>query len=142
MTPAEQLREAARLMRERVRAATDGPWTAGEAVEIPAVGDGFDRWQIPVSGPELVGEDGERIKLGICTVEYEAGGFQYPHADARADGDYIVSMQPPVGAAFADLLDLIAQRWIGADIGFYPARREFQNTALAVARAYLGVTDD
>lgn len=40
MTPVETLREAARLMRERAKAATTGPWTS--AVVALAVADWLD----------------------------------------------------------------------------------------------------
>jgi hypothetical protein len=114
-TPAETLRSAARLMRERATAASPGPWhqmcMGSEGCSVINDGRLRDRRHVSFSGRK----------------EWKAD-----HADA----EYIAGMSPFVGAALADLFDRIA--WMvemDADL----AERVGVDETLAVAVAYLGL---
>jgi hypothetical protein len=80
---AEKLREAARLMKARAEAATQGPWGKGD----PKANDGF--W---------------------LTVGVWSGDPDNCHAecDRRQDAEHIASWDPAVALAVADWLDACA----------------------------------
>jgi hypothetical protein len=109
-TPAQTMRSAARLMRERATsAACDGmsrmPWQAGAAAPC-----------------------------GCCEVVTDGAGGRIATVDDR-QAAYIASMHPLVGAALAELLDKIA--WM---VGIDPdlMGRVGCEEVLKIARAYLG----
>ena len=113
LTPAETLRAAASLMRERAEKATPGPWRAqslrcGDVVVEQA------------GGPHLVAD------MPACG---EHPGVRVP------DADFIAGMHPAVALAVADWLDRFSDR----SYCYGPA--EFDH-ALAIARAYLGSPDE
>jgi hypothetical protein len=114
-SPAEQLRTAAKLMRERAEAATPGPWeTSGRAVEQSA-GDYAD----------VIGRE-------VDCMTYCYGGT--PVLPVKADAEYIASMHPVVALAVASWLEAAA----GCKCGPFDDHGDLAAAALAVARAYLG----
>lgn len=121
-TPAETLRRAAKLMRERAEAATPWPWA------WEATGDKDSSWAVGFvqdeDGNPLTGEigQGEGIVIdGVC--ESIAGN--------PTDGAHIAAMHPGLALAIAEWLDKVAAdprsslpSWVEAG-------------ALAIACAYL-----
>lgn len=96
-TPADELRAAAALLRERATNATPGPWSQ--------TGIGDYGWTVSSPTGALVDTD-----------DSDQG---------RADADFIALMHPGVGAALADWLDAVADRarhnggdWVGADLHY------------------------
>lgn len=114
MNAAEELREAARLMRVRAEAATPGRWDA----------DGDERGDVYNPGVHNYPPDGtETVWVAECGP-VEGRGYQ--------DAEHIAGWHPAVALAVADWLDRAAHTATGlpdhcADV-----------LALAVARAYLG----
>src|SRR5690606_5815154 len=82
MTPTEQMREAARLMRERATASTSGPWFADGADVLHLHGE--EQWGIAET-------------LDIYSPEREA-----------ANAAHIAGWHPGVALAVADMLDRAA----------------------------------
>ncbi len=121
---AEVLREAARLMRERAEAATDGPWT----VDDPGMG----------RTKEIFGPIGALPGLGR----------QLPVAERvfGRDAKHIASWHPTVALVVADWLDAVATRIeeihdalpFSARLTLDSLNVTAAEQALAVARAYLG----
>lgn len=115
MSPAEELREAARLMRERAQAASPGPWERYEH----DLGDGTSYWD-------------------VAAPSHDRPGYaQYvtpPRNDPKgaADSAYIAGMHPLVALAVADWLDSCGAKAEG--VIDEPVSVEH---ALDVARAYL-----
>ncbi len=115
MTPAETLREAARLMRERAQAATPGPWVARHH---PGLLVGY------AQGPSPRDENGfSQEHMGRVLPGY--GGTVYPW-----DAAHIASWHPAVALAVADWLEVTARDVGTSSLSFH--------SAIAVARAYLG----
>lgn len=121
MTPAEELRAAATLLRDRlVSAATKGTWHVVE----------YDSYHRGLYGFEA--------GLGTTTDEpdiaghgYEGGGFE-----RLCDAQYVAAMHPGVGAALADWLDAYAEHLAATT---HPGWQETTaGPQLAVARAILG----
>jgi hypothetical protein len=114
--PAETLRSAAKLMRERALATSPGPWhhmcLGSEGCQVINDGRLRERKHVSFSGRK----------------EWKAD-----HADA----EYIAAMHPLVGVAVADLLDRTA--WM-VELDPELAGRVGVDETLAVARAYLGET--
>jgi hypothetical protein len=111
--PAETLRRAAKLMRERAEAATPGPWHAHE-----------DYVSSGTFGLVSTGVNEDPSVADHVLVERD-------HRDA----EHMAGMDPLVGLALAVLFDRIA--WmveIDADL----TERVGVPETLAVARAYLG----
>jgi hypothetical protein len=77
-------------IRRREKAATPGPWIVGEA----QCTDEVDDWEIPVR------MDG--LKTDLAVVPYHTSGFHFPHAEAKADAEFIA-------AARTDVPDLLAE---------------------------------
>lgn len=121
MSPGEELREAARLMRERAQAATPGPWenplhnevTHGYAFEWPS----------------------RHIATWIATCD--SGDEDVSEEQEVANAQHIAGMHPLVAAPFADLLEAAA--FCGCMEG--DDHWELRSAAIRAARAYLG-TDD
>ena len=120
-SPAETLRSAAALMRERANAASPGPWhemcLGSEGCSVLNDGRLRERKHVSFSGRK----------------EWKAD-----HADA----EYIAGMSPLVGLALADWLDKEAER-AGELSGYedsaaYPLMLSGYRHPLAVARAFLG----
>lgn len=86
MSPVDDLREAARLLRERAEAATKGPWTVQHAGDSMS----FVVWS---ESPDIEW----RYQREVMTVHSPDPEW--------ADCTYIASMHPLVGLALADLLD-------------------------------------
>jgi hypothetical protein len=117
MSPAEELRLAAKLMRENAGAATPGAWAASEAV------DGEPVVYVPIAG------SGARVLF-----EGDWG--------TKADADHIASWHPLPALAVADWLDEEAADYEGHEsaVQRFVAGLNGGNLdpALVVARAYLG----
>jgi hypothetical protein len=111
-TPAALLRQAASLMRERADQAPPGPWAALDGGVASLADEGF--WPVDTTG---INEDG---------ID-------------RATRVHIASWHPLVALAVADLLDKIA--WMG-ELDADMLSRVGCDEAIAIARAYLGETDD
>lgn len=113
MNAAEELREAARLLRERAEKATPGPWASLDG------GDRLVAWK----------PDGD-------------GDFDYvidePIGNAD-NADYIALMHPGVGLALADFLD-VALRTVDVVQGLDGSWPPFTAAALTIARAVLATT--
>ena len=89
MTPAEELRTAAKLMRERVQGATAGPWTVREEHGRDIADEGWS--DVRVVRP------GAGVAITYLSNVLEGS----PHEDNAA---YIASMHPGVALAVADWL--------------------------------------
>jgi hypothetical protein len=116
-SPAETLRAAASLLRQRAEKATPGPWK-----------------------PMVLGSEGYLVHRDSGTIRERGRGrvarFGCKDWDAdRADAEYVAAMHPLVGVALAGWLDRFGDKLYC----YGPA--EFEH-ALAIARAYLGETDD
>jgi hypothetical protein len=112
-TPIEDLREAARLLRERAGKATPGPWE-DDGGEIHGAHVGI--W---------VGETLQIRDLGLT----------------NANSAYIAALHPGVGLALAVWLDWMVDAQEAAEVDDIHDRGyvvDGLNLALAVARAYLG----
>jgi len=115
-SPAEELRAAAKLMRERAEAATAGPWTA---------------WVMGSEGYLVLRAGGTVRERGRNRV----GRFGLKDWDGdKADAEYVASMHPLVALAVADWLDIEA----GILEKGLPDPGAGWAEARAVARAYLG----
>jgi len=128
LMPAETLRKAAALMREKASEASDGPWKSWV--------EGRDHW----GGDSMIG-----------TAD-DAGGDVYVrvgegyHPRWEADQDYIASMHPLIGLALADLLDDSAAYYEGlsADEAAFVASALGGDVdpGLKLARIFLGEGSD
>jgi hypothetical protein len=116
-TPAETLRAAATLMRERATAATPGPWR-------PVAGLWKTETFAAVIGPKGVAENAETwlMATGRGAVSQEA------------DADHAASWHPGVALAVAD--------WLGIEAAALerglPDKSGTKHAALRIARAFLG----
>jgi hypothetical protein len=131
-TPAETLRSAAALMRERAQAATsavwDGrPWQAEECSDDEAG-----------NCPCIVSQ-GERkppLEAQVPHIQYVCDAESWQHAA------HIASWHPAVALAVADWLDAEAERAAQIDAyqgtPAYPLMLDGYRHPLAVARAFLG----
>jgi hypothetical protein len=113
--PSQELREAAKLMRETAEAATGGRWQhmcmGSEGCAVLNNGHLRDRKRVAFFGRK----------------EWKAD-----HADAG----YVASMDPPVALAVAGWLDDTAAELESVPAGAFPVCNAVP--ALKVARAYLG----
>jgi len=122
----EQLRAAARLLEERAWDAADGPWTCS-----PVWSPDSTSTSAVYSSAYPTGTVESEV-VGGCRKGRGNGGIRHPH-----NAVYIATMQPSVALAQAELLDMVAVA-IKHDV----ADASVIRTALAVARAVLGETDD
>ncbi len=124
-TPAETLRRAAALMRQRAEAASCGPWI------VESDGDGNLWIQDPVAPLACIGEEED--------------------ASTRADAEYIAAMHPGVALAIADQWDAVIEDMGDEEVvergvagvgvlvlGCLFTPRKTWTAALAAARAFLG----
>lgn len=119
-TPAETLRKAAKLMRERARNASEGPWEIREE-------HGRDIADEAWSDVRVVGATEE------VAITYMSNVIE---GNPREDNEtHIASWHPGVALAVADLLDKIA--WMG-EVDPDLLSRVGCDEAFAIARAYLG----
>jgi hypothetical protein len=96
LTPADELRAAAQLMRGRAGKATPGPWSA-----------------------MVLGSEGYLVLKANSTVrdrgKHRVGRFGLKDWDSdKADAEYVASMGPDVAVALADALDAAAD-WLSAE---------------------------
>jgi hypothetical protein len=121
----DDLREAAKTLRERAEAATRGPW-------LRAADHSLARGQYADND------------LGWWDGEYAAPvGSTGDGDEATADARYIATVHPGVGLALADWLDKAAEAW-PLDLAAPPRDprdRAMLYEALAVARLILGRAD-
>lgn len=117
---ADELRAAAKLMRERAEAATPGPWTTTEAHGRDIADEGWSDVRVRALGHDVA-------------ITYMTGVLEGdPHED---NAPYIAGMSPPVALAVADWLDRFADPVYCYGPVEYAA-------ALNIARAYLGTSGD
>jgi len=127
VTPADTLRRAAALMRQRAEKATPGPWHA---------------W---LDGSDVYVESNPTGHM-IASLE-RCEDPEHQKVLREDEGDYIASWHPAVAHAVADWLEYTANtfdiRQIGdpglGDKGIYPP---MCRPAVAVARVYLGEVPD
>lgn len=124
MTPAEELREAARLMRERAEAATPGRWDA----------DGDERGDVYNPGVHNYPPDGtDPVWVAECGP-VEGRGYQ--------DAEHIAGWHPVVALLVADWIDCHGRDLAsaGGDMRFVAGCDSPGDVqmALTVARTYLG----
>jgi hypothetical protein len=157
--PSQELREAAKLMRERAEAGTPGPWerpldTRHKNFVMAALPEGeqgsHTDGMIPAEFSSHKGPTGryagQRERVGIVSAAiWSIGGFVRKRSGR--DLDYIASMHPTVTLAIAKLLEARAAEYDGYASGPYgEAGAAFVagdaggdiDPAVAVARAYLG----
>jgi hypothetical protein len=115
-TPAETIRRAAKLMRERAELATDGHWE--QASEHPG-----NVIAVRMDPTGQFDDDQETVAADL------------PWSD---DAEYIAGMHPGVALALADLLEREAAL-IDSQV-FPQSDPAMERYPLAVARAYLGET--
>lgn len=145
VSPAEEMREAARVLRERAGAASFGPWEVG-----PSFGARDSRVYVrPEGGFDWVGstDDPRPVITGqVANV-----------AEFRANATHIAALHPLVAFALAEWLEETAADmehagavesraegldgqplvvWVPGDLGHHPA----WTAALRLARTYLGRT--
>lgn len=129
--PSEILRRAAKVLRERAEAATDGPWrVAAEGSEGSRIAPDCEdkrervRWIANVNG-RVQPEDGRNAR-------------------------YMALVDPPVGLALANWLEIVAA-WPDEGLGNIPgldrtnwpdAWQDVSDHALTLARAILREADD
>ena len=116
MSGVDELRRAAKLLRERAGNATPGPWTSSRT----DAGARYSALVAPTKHPD---------RRGACW-DYDSayGGCLVGESLVAADREYIALMHPPVALALADWLDDEAARGLG---------RPDNVAAYAVARAVL-----
>ncbi|MER5482958.1 hypothetical protein ABT024_07040 [Streptomyces sp. NPDC002812] len=127
MTPAEELRAAAALLRDRlVSAATEGPWHVTEYDVYTQQSYDFEAGLGTAPG-----------RVDVVGHGYEGGGF-----DRLCDAQYVAAMHPGVGAALADWLDAASAHvragYVCCDSGADRCYESATPQALAVARTILG----
>ena len=142
-TPADELRAAAKLIRERAEAATPGPWErpldtrhrnfVGAALPANETG----RWEggiIPgyMTSGYLSRYVGQRERVCVVSCESWSDGHFVRKRSGR-DLDFIAGMHPGVALAVADLLE--AASTCECEEGDDHA--DIKQAALAIARAYL-----
>lgn len=128
--PLDDLRAAAKLLRDRAEAATPGPWSHvdhGKDGAFNGCGQVIT-WGEGVEGGDIAAPSGDL---------YPRGGYS-----PMEDMAYIATVHPGVGLALADWLESVVVRWVGRAELNYPARHVFQQHALRVARLILGEAAD
>lgn len=132
-TPAETLRRAAALMRQRAEAASSGPWRTHDTY----VHDGG------YTAAVLVGE-GNEVRP-VAWVPSFSGVPSELEKRAWPDAEYIAAMHPGVALAVADQWDAVADL-AAVSLGHYEdgvlvhagQPTAIETSALAAARAFLG----
>lgn len=114
MTPAEELRSAAKLMRERAEAATPGPWERPldvrykDIVGAPLPEGEEGRYVSGIIPDHATGYSGrykgQRERCGVVQCNTMSDGSFVRKRSGR-DLDYIAGMHPLVALAVADFLD-------------------------------------
>jgi hypothetical protein len=124
MNPADELRTAATKLRAHATAAADN--------------SGSPHWHATRHFPDRPGSDFTSLWTDSNTILMKGGGGKgrppaYVHAPV---GDYIALMDPAIGLALADWLDLAASEY-NPDADVQETDRSHEH-ALAVARAING----
>jgi len=115
---ADYLRETAALIRQRVTAATPGPW---EAVVL-----GSEGYDVRAANPD---DPKRRIRIAKC-------GWEKWEVD-RGNAEHVAAWHPSVALSVADLFDKMAWTWgLDPDLQLRVGGEEI----LAVARTYRGET--
>jgi hypothetical protein len=149
----EELREGARLMRERAEKATPGPWYAADCEGELAV------WRESALRHVIRNERGEIVGYSL-PASYTSTDVIYEHSldswdEGEDEGDderrhtasHVASWHPAVALAVADWLEAEARLWeeFSAAVSAWQDRPDFEertfstlDQALAVARACLG----
>ena len=118
-TSAQELREAAKLIRERAQAATPGPW---------------QHMCLGSEGCLVLRANGTVRERDHRVARFGQKEWKADHADA----DYVTGMHPGVALKVADLLDKLA--WMG-ELDPDMLGRVGCDEAIAVARAFLGIKE-
>jgi hypothetical protein len=116
--PSQELREAAKLMRERAEAATPGPWCRG-----------MGKWE-GEQFAAVLGPESSAASPGTWVTA--TGKRDSAQVSPDVDTEYIASMHPAVALPLAGWLDEVAADRHSS----LPAWVE--SAALKIARAYLG----
>lgn len=138
-TPADELREAARRMRDTALAATPS------ADPLPGGWAGFGTDADTLGRSMLFGGPAENgYRAG--TVFYTEGRCDECTGPSDADVQHIAGWHPAVALAVAGWLESVADRINrtlsrSAALGEEPTRLAERNHAFTVARAYLGTTE-
>jgi hypothetical protein len=134
MSAAEELREAARLMRERAYGATSGPWSV-----VPDV-DGGSRSHV-VSDFITTRYASKDPTVAVCASP-QYGDTERAEWGQTDDAVHIASWGPEVADLVAVWLDAEAEHIASHDCEAHcePDGCAESTAALAVARAYLGTT--
>lgn len=130
MTPAEELRAAAKKIRETAKNATPGPWTVGGRGEV----DEIDHYERPILAEVESRDDDDKPVteiVKVAVVSYHTNGFQFPHAEAKAEAEHIALWHPGVATLVGDWL-------IGTAAIAEHGIRAVPQQALDVARAING----
>jgi len=129
LTPAQELREAARLMKERAKVATPGPWRYDPGKHFRAPGTCSFEESV------FVGPIGKEALSVARTGETD-------DPESMADAAYIASMHPGVAVAVAGWLDDEAAGYEAYDAetqAFRAGDRDGDlDPAVTTARVYLG----
>jgi hypothetical protein len=86
-------------IKKRSEAATRGPWSVGVGWEDAR--EALLYW-LPVNSPGTNGEDPHQPDR-VTLIRYFTNGFQFPHADARADAEFIAASRTDVPALVAEV---------------------------------------
>lgn len=86
-------------IKARTEEATRGPWRVGVKWEDPAE---FETFYLPVNSPATDPENPHQPDR-VALIRYHAGGFQYPHHDAKADAEFIAHARTDVPALIAEV---------------------------------------
>lgn len=132
-------------IRARTEAATKGPWTVGERVEVDGL---VDVYEVPIQSPST-NEEQPDVPDEVAVVRYNAGGFHFPHADARCDAEFMAAAREDVPWLLAEMDRLVgAAEKMAAnyeatakelrDVDFRDEAREVEAVALCVRRDILG----
>ncbi|TCB97552.1 hypothetical protein E0H26_11580 [Micromonospora zingiberis] len=94
MTDIEQ---ALKAIRQREHDATRGPWATGVRWEDP-----YDTYWLPINTAST-NEDEPHQPDRVALIRYHAGAFQFPHADARADAEFIAHARQDIPLLLTEL---------------------------------------
>lgn len=133
-TPADELRQAAALLREVAAAATSGPWhrplnTRYKSTVTGALPEGERGNWIDGIDPTT----GEREQCTVALIPTWSTGRHSRQRGGR-DLEYIATMHPGVGLALAD--------WLDAEAGGLSGPDTVSTHALVVARQILGTAGE
>jgi len=132
---ADELRRAAKVLRERAEAATPGPWERGHHWHIQGAthcacvdGGPANERNRSINGKQMLSHAHRRTGVtwphGINTAALQDDGFPYAVVTdsdeygrmRNEDATYIAAMHPGVGSLLADLLEHLATDYENAEV--------------------------